>query len=111
MGDQHRYTSANRLQNYRLDLSYTIGGRAERTALDRWLVERYCLYVDAGALYRYDIHHLEWGLHELNLQYLDLHYQIGTLRLEEMPQLIHYSEGVKVLAWNKVETHDCASLG
>ena len=33
------------------------------------------------------------------MKYLKLNYKIGELNLSNKPNLIHYSDGVKVIAW------------
>ena len=73
----------------------------ERTELDKWLVERYCLYMNNDdKLYRYDIHHPEWEIKRVQLKHLKLQYKVGELTLtEQPPDLTHFSPGVKVLAW------------
>ena len=75
-----------------------------RTDLDKWLVERYCLYFDKGnSLFRYDIHHPEWNIQRVQLHNLSLKYKIGNLVLaERSPDLAHYSAGVKVVAWPRL---------
>lgn len=55
---------------------------AEKTAWDRWLTERYCLYLDKKeAIYRYDIHHKEWEIKRVELKRLNLNYKNWRIRL------------------------------
>lgn len=99
------YASSNAGRGFYLHARFRAGDPlAEKTEADLWLTERYCLYQETGeALYRYDIHHLPWELQQVRLEQLALCYRIGTLELDEKPPaLLHYSPGVKVLAWNKV---------
>jgi len=73
----------------------------DKTALDLWLTERYCLYLvkDQKTL-RYDIHHAEWPLYSVNKSELSLDYRFGTISLNaENIVNYHYSPGVKVLSW------------
>lgn len=100
-----RYRSNHEAKNFHLDLSYTTGdGITGKTELDRWLTERYCLYLDKGQqLYRYDIHHAEWALKDVELSNINVDYRLGGLQLTGSPDLTHYSDGVNVIAWRRVE--------
>ena len=70
--------------------------------LDIWLTERYCLYLyENGRKYRYEIDHEEWIINKVTFQHLDLNYKIGDSPLSLNPHRIHYSPGVKVIAWGK----------
>jgi uncharacterized protein YqjF (DUF2071 family) len=98
------YVSHNRIKNFHLDATYTVDETAyAKTAVDKWLTERYCLYVDIGKkLYRYDVHHSEWHLKNASLSKLELSYKIGGLVIKDAkPALAHHSAGVKVLAWKR----------
>ncbi len=76
----------------------------EKTKLDSWLTERYCLYLDKGeTIYRYDIHHKEWEIKNVDIKRLELSYKIGVINLTNKPDLTHYSEGVKVVAWERMK--------
>ncbi|HSJ67058.1 MAG TPA: DUF2071 domain-containing protein [Anditalea sp.] len=72
----------------------------KKSALDSWLAERYCVYLDRfGKMLRYDVHHEEWPLQpaEVNLQ---LKYKLGDYILNDPnPTLAHYSKGVEVVGW------------
>lgn len=99
------YNSVNPKANQQLDLSYQIGKPVlHKSLLDTWLTERYCLHlVQQDRVYTFDIHHLEWPLAELEIKTQQLHYKVGDLNLGSIsPDSSHYSEGVQVLAWNKV---------
>ena len=100
------YTSHNVQKDFHLDTEFeTKKSQAEKSALDNWLTERYCLYLDKGTLiYRYDIHHKEWEINDVEITRLDVNYRIGKISLTGKPDLIHYSDGVKVIAWEKVKT-------
>lgn len=72
-----------------------------KTALDLWLTERYCLYLvkDQNTL-RYEIHHAEWPLHSVSHSDLSLNYNFEGINLNaENITACHYSPGVKVLSW------------
>jgi len=76
-----------------------------KTELDKWLTERYCLYLEEKkSVYRYEIHHKEWEIKKVSINNLELNYNIGEIHLSAQKHcLSHYSEGVKVLAWNRNE--------
>lgn len=99
-----KYASKNVKKNFRVHAEFTPGEPlAHKTELDKWLTERYCLYLDKGPnLYRYDIHHREWPVQQVDITKLDVNYTIGNLNLgERVPDVVHYSEGVQVLAWER----------
>lgn len=102
--DGKSYTSKNARRNFSLDAVFEIKETvATKTDLDRWLTERYSLYLDEkNSLYRYEVHHKEWEIKSVEVKTLHLNYKIGELDLsEQKPDLMHYSDGVKVLAWGK----------
>lgn len=99
-----KYISSYLPKNFSLSIDFEIGEKiTEKTRLDAWLTERYCLYLDKKKdLYRFEIHHSAWQLKKINLKHLQLHYKIGKLTLDaQNVQLAHYSEGVKVIAWKR----------
>jgi uncharacterized protein YqjF (DUF2071 family) len=105
VGATHTYSSVNAAKGFKLHAVYEVPDQAyERTALDHFLAERYCLYVvHQGRMVRYHTHHLEWGLQHVNIKHLDLQYKLGNLEMnKELPPLLaHYSKGVQVVAWGK----------
>ncbi|MBK6265217.1 DUF2071 domain-containing protein [Marivirga sp. S37H4] len=99
----NRCQSANREFNDSLNVKFTVGEEiAEKSLLDNWLTERYALFQDStSAINQFEIHHLEWPLKSLALENSDINYsRFGSL-LNNTPDKMHYSEGVKVLAWGK----------
>ncbi len=101
-----KYYSKNSKRGVYLDTQFEIKKEIlNKSELDKWLTERYCLYlVKDDEFYRYDIHHKEWSLKELEIKKLDLSYKIGDLDLSERrPDLAHYSEGVKVISWKRTK--------
>lgn len=78
-------------------------GEYVKSNLDRWLTERYCLYVDEGlSVYCYDVHHAEWIIQDVQINRLKLNYRVQQLVLNhDLPDHASYSNGVKVLAWEK----------
>lgn len=98
------YTSQNKLQDFRFSAEYEIQEViVAKTGLDRFLTERYSLYLERnGKLYRYQIHHKEWELRNVRMDKFDSKYIINALNLEgKVPDLMHYSEGVQVIAWDR----------
>lgn len=97
------YRSRNTKKGFHLNAVYETGDMMrEKSALDKWLTERYCLYMDKqDAFFRYDIHHKEWEVQTVALKQIDLEYRIDTFSVTGMPHLAHYSKGVQVLAWKR----------
>jgi uncharacterized protein YqjF (DUF2071 family) len=97
------YFSTNRNKDCALDTSFKPGKElSKKTDIEHSLTERYCLYFDHNdKLYRYDIHHEPWSLHNVEMIYLKTDYEFGNLSLDRKPNLIHYSPGVKMLAWQR----------
>ena len=75
----------------------------QKTHIDRWLTERYCLYMDhQSEIWRYDIHHAEWEINDIKINRLKLNYKVKQLVMNnETPDCAHYSKGVKVVAWRR----------
>ena len=99
-----KYTSTNSKKGFYLDTEFEVGHELKnKTELDKWLTERYCLYMNIGSkLYRYDIHHKEWIIRKATTKRLNLSYQVGNMNLaENHPGLVHYSDGVQVIAWRR----------
>ena len=98
--------SVNLQNGFHLDTEFEVkkvlGQKAE---LDNWLTERYCLYHDKApeVIFRYDIHHKEWEIKDVHIKRLNLDYRIGDVNLTNEPDSVHYSEGVKVLAWKRTK--------
>lgn len=95
------YISNNRKKGFTLDIEYKIGNTiTNKSPLMIWLSERYCLYVDREEkLYRYEIQHKEWEMKELDIEKLDINYKVGRIEINTIPDIYHYSPGVKVIAW------------
>jgi uncharacterized protein YqjF (DUF2071 family) len=98
------YQSINPTKKFHLEAEFEVTNLlTEKNALDNWLTERYYLYLDkAGMLYRYDIHHKAWDVKNIEIKRLNVNYKIGEISLTSKPDLTHYSDGVKVIAWEKV---------
>ena len=98
------YMSINSEKGFYLDAEFEVKQKLyDKSKLDRWLTERYCLYFDNNnEYYRYDIHHKEWDIKSIAINRLNLSYKIGDTNLSDrQPHLSHYSDGVKVLVWQR----------
>lgn len=98
------YYSNNLKKGFNLTSEFEINEVVNnKTELDKWLTERYCLYNDLKReLYRYDIHHKEWEIKKINIKNLSVNYKIGEIDLNNRePNLTHYSEGITVIAWKR----------
>ena len=77
-------------------------GIKERTELDKWLIERYALYQDSkNSINEFEIHHLEWPIREIDIKSLEMNYPRFGKLFGEKPNKVHYSRGVRVIAWGK----------
>lgn len=99
------YKSSNDKKNFSFDTEFEIKKQfIQKTELDTWLTERYCLYLNkAETIYRYDIHHKEWEIKNADIKRLNVNYKIGGINLANQPDLVHYSDGVKVVAWERMK--------
>jgi len=73
----------------------------EDGSLDRWLAERYCLYVvdERGRVLRADIHHPPWPLQPAEAT-IELNTMARPLGLElDSDPLLHYSARQDTLIW------------
>jgi uncharacterized protein YqjF (DUF2071 family) len=103
--NNRNYKSANVQKSFYLDIEFEVKNQlTEKTRLDNWLTERYCLYLDkAETICRYDIHHKEWQIRDVDIKQLNVKYKIGDINLTNKPDLVHYSDGVKVIAWERIK--------
>lgn len=97
------YTSDLKKKGFRFSAKYTVSDKpVSKTELDLWLTERYCLYLDRGPkTYIYEIHHLPWELQQVDIEDIHTNYRLGSIDLNGVADRIHYSPGVKVVAWSK----------
>jgi uncharacterized protein YqjF (DUF2071 family) len=112
-GLPYRFSEINRRENElhaqnqafgdRLEIQYRIGSpQPAKSALDLWLTERYALFQDSpGAIYEFDIHHIEWPVFEIDLLHLAVAYPRFQALWSGPPDAVHYSPGVQVLAWGR----------
>ncbi len=99
-----RFQSKNSKFNDRFDIEFSIKKELKvKLDLDIWLTERYALFQDSGdSINEFEIHHLEWPINEIDIHKLTLNYPRFENLINEQPNKIHYSKGVKVLAWRKI---------
>lgn len=96
--------SNNIKKNNLLDI--TIGETAsfQKTDLDLWLTERHSLYETCNEkICRFDIHHKEWQLREVDVSIQDIWYEAGQFLMNTYPDKMHYAEKTQVLLWGKIE--------
>lgn len=101
-----KITSYNAEHNDSLAVEFRIG-KAQHvlSKQDKWLTERYTLFQDtAKAINAFEIHHLEWPIHDAVLRNVSLNYPRFVSLLRNSPDKVHYSKGVKVIAWGKQST-------
>ena len=73
----------------------------EKTTLEHFLTERYCLYtVHRGKVLRAYIHHLPWPLQDAEAK-IELNTMANTagIHLPATPPLLHFSRDLEVLVW------------
>ena len=74
----------------------------EKTKTDLWLTERYAVFQEyKNNLIEYDVHHVEWPLEKIMIKDLKIDYPEFNHLINNNPDRMHYSKGVKVLTWNK----------
>lgn len=98
------FHSSNAEYNDQLSFHFEVlETKNKKSQLDKWLTERYALFQDTlTGINQFEIHHLEWPLNQIQLNKLTYKYPRFTSIFKGSPELVHYSSGVKVLAWDKV---------
>jgi uncharacterized protein YqjF (DUF2071 family) len=102
LGYLSTYNAKNHFTENYLKVDYRVGEQlTEKSALDKWLTERYYVYNKTGdKTYKYSVHHPEWNLFNLKTANLQLSYNIGALSLSaDNIEMVHYADGVQVVAW------------
>ncbi len=96
--------SQNIQQNHLLDIKLGKAFPFQKTDLDLWLTERHSLYeICKGKICRFDIHHTEWKLLDLDITLQDIWYEAGKFIMNTYPDKIHYAEKTQVLLWGKIK--------
>jgi len=99
--NRHTHRSVFRKKGFYMNADLQLLEKHEnKSTLDNWLTERYCLYQEQnGRLSSYDIHHIEWPLRTIRPNVIELDYRIGAMHFSYPANRVHYSDGVQVLAW------------
>ena len=98
--------SENKKQNHLLDIKI---GKSKilknKTELDVWLTERHSLYeICDDKICRFDIHHQEWKLRDMEIKINDIGYEAGKYTINTYPDKIHYASKTQGLLWAKKES-------
>lgn len=101
-----RSTSSYKAENKEfgdiLKLTFDVENHIEEHPLDIWLTERYALFQDTDKkINEFEIHHLKWDLNNVQLDIEKLEYPRFEKLIDNLPNKVHYSKGVKVIAWEK----------
>lgn len=98
-----KYFSQNTAYQDQLDIDFSVENKIEeKSSLDIWLTERYALFQDTRThINTFEIHHLEWDIKSATLHNFECKYPRFDSLIKGMPHRVHYSKGVKVLAWGK----------
>ncbi|KEO75516.1 YqjF family protein [Anditalea andensis] len=100
--DNQSFSSYQQQSKDYFDFSYKVGPLlSDKSELDRWLTERYCVYLDKyNKFLRFNVHHEEWPMQQLAIRDLRIRYQLEGYTLNNpQPVLAHYSPGVEVVGW------------
>lgn len=99
----NQYLSSNAEFEDEFNIDFSVGKKMEdKSKLDIWLTERYALFQDTKtSINEFEIHHLEWEIKELEVKKLKVNYPRFEKLINEKPDKIQYSDGVKVLTWGK----------
>ncbi|HNR49411.1 MAG TPA: DUF2071 domain-containing protein [Bacteroidia bacterium] len=105
---ENNYKANSKSSQLSMDVDYEVKENIHfKTELDKWLTERYCLYlIKSDKVYRYYVHHKEWEIKDVDISKLNIHYTSGQINLTKRPDITHFSDGVKVLAWNRQHALD-----
>ncbi len=97
------YESKNLIENNSFELLYRTKLKpCQKNKTDKWLTERYAVFQEhKNKLIEYDVHHVEWPLEQIDIKQLHIEYPKFNHLINNQPDRMHYSEGVKVLTWDK----------
>jgi uncharacterized protein len=97
-----QYSSARRSSQAEFKGSYRpVSPVREKTPLEHFLSERYCLYTThQNRVYRCDIHHLPWPLQEAEAQFeRNTVASAAKIALPDMAPLLQFAKRLEVLIW------------
>lgn len=97
-----QFHSFNPTDNDTFSIEYSVKDKIiNKSTLDKWLTERYALFQEFNQfIIEFEIHHLEWPLSQVCLNNFEINYSKFIPLLSCIPDKMHYSEGVNVLAWS-----------
>lgn len=97
------YSSINLDFKDELCFEFKIGKQIKhKSELDNWLTERYALFQETdNYINEYEIHHLPWLVNDVEVKSLKCFYPRFKNLLNNKPDKMQYSKGVKVVAWGK----------
>ena len=97
------YSSSNLNFKDELCFEFEIGKQIEqKSKVDNWLTERYALFQETdNYINEYEIHHLPWLINNVEVKSLKCNYPRFKNLLNNKPDKMQYSKGVKVIAWGK----------
>lgn len=97
------YSSSNSNFKDELCFEFKIGKQIKhKSELDNWLTERYALFQETdNYINEYEIHHLPWLVNNVEVKSLKCFYPRFKNLLNNKPDKMQYSKGVKVIAWGK----------
>lgn len=97
------YSSSNLIFKDELCFKFEIGKQIKhKSKLDNWLTERYALFQETdNYINEYEIHHLPWLINNVEVKSLKCNYPRFKNLLNNKPDKMQYSKGVKVIAWGK----------
>jgi uncharacterized protein YqjF (DUF2071 family) len=97
------YEAQNAVRGDELTIAFKTGDwTVDKTELDHWLTERYALFQNAGkSILEYEIQHIEWPIRALELSKFKFQYKSFDRLIKCLPDVMHYSPGVQVLAWGR----------
>lgn len=94
--------SINKELEHLLDIKIGATSSLKKTALDLWLTERHSLYeICSRKLCRFDVHHKEWELRNIDVTINDILYDAGNYTINIYPDIIQYAEKLEVVLWEK----------
>src|SRR5690606_22006976 len=97
------YESKNVKDTNYFDIIYRLKNEPfHKNETDQSLTERYAVFQEhKDKLIEYDVHHLEWPIQPISIKELTINYPKFNHLISKQPDKMHYSEGVKVLTWDK----------
>lgn len=96
------YRSSNSEFGDKLDIKFKIREAIQKTKLEGWLTEHYALFKDSkNFINEYETHHQEWPIRKAIVENIELNYPRFETLIGRKPDLVNYSEVVKLIAWKK----------